>query len=103
MKSAPAVITMPAPQTFLLSLLGLGGNYRATGSFTDADPGSDGFTATVNYGDGSGVHPLTLSGSSFTLSHTYGLGVLSTFTVTVTITDDDGAVSSNTTAVSVIL
>lgn len=102
-KSAPAVITMPAPQTFVLALLGLGGNYRATGSFTDSDPGSDGFTATVNYGDGSGVHPLTLSGGSFTLSHTYGLGVLSTFTVTVTITDDDGTVSSNTTTVSVIL
>jgi HD-GYP domain-containing protein (c-di-GMP phosphodiesterase class II) len=102
-KSAPALITMPAPQTFLLALLGLGGNYRATGSFTDSDPGSDGFTATVDYGDGSGVHPLTLSGGSFTLSHTYGLGVLTTFTVTVTITDDDGAVSSNTTTVGVIL
>jgi hypothetical protein len=102
-KSAPASITMPAPQTFLLSLLGLGGHYNATGSFTDSDPGSDGFTGTVNYGDGSGVHPLTLTGSSFTLSHTYSLGVLSTFTVTVTITDDDGAVSSNTTTVTVIL
>ena len=102
-KSAPAVITMPAPQTFLVSLLGLGGHYNATGSFTDPDQGSDGFTATVNYGDGSGVHPLTLSGSSFTLSHTYSLGVVSTFTVTVTITDDDGAVSSNTTTVTVIL
>jgi HD-GYP domain-containing protein (c-di-GMP phosphodiesterase class II) len=101
--SVAPVITMPAPQTFLLSLLGLGGNYRATGSFTDADPGSDGFTATVDYGDGSGMHPLTLSGSSFTLAHTYALGVLATFTVTVTITDDDGAVSSNTTTVSVIL
>ena len=49
------------------------------------------------------MHPLILSGGSFTLSHTYSLGVLSTFTVTVTITDDDGAVSSNTTTVSVIL
>src|SRR5205085_4859094 len=61
-----------------------GQSYSASGSFTDA--GADSWTATVNYGDGSGVQPLALSGKTFALAHQYnGFG---TFTVTVAITDD---------------
>ena len=33
------------------------------------DPGADTWTATVDYGDGSGVQPLALIGQEFTLSH----------------------------------
>ena len=59
--------------------------YAASGSFTD--PGMDPWTATVDFGDGSGVTPLALSGMSFALAHTYrSAGV---FTVTVSVSDDD--------------
>jgi DNA/RNA endonuclease G (NUC1) len=62
-----------------------GETYDATGSFTD--PGADPWTATIDYGDGSGVKPLALAGKSFRLSHTYN--VAGTFTVTVRVSDDD--------------
>ncbi|MBA2686501.1 MAG: PKD domain-containing protein [Gemmatimonadaceae bacterium] len=66
------------------------GSYSATGSF--ADPGADSWTATVNYGDGSGVAPLTLSGKNFSLSHAFAPG--NTYTVTVTVSDDDATSTS---------
>lgn len=58
--------------------------YTASGSFTD--PGMDPWTATVDYGDGSGPTPLALSGMSFALSHTYASAGV--FTVTVSVSDD---------------
>ena len=72
--------------------------YGAAGSFTD--PGADSWTATVDYGDGSGAQPLALSGNAFSLSHTYDAA--GTFTVTVTVTDDDGASTSKTATVKVL-
>ena len=74
-----------------------GETYTSAGSFTD--PGSDTWTATVDYGDGSGPRPLALSGKSFTLGHTYAAS--GTFTVTVTVTDDDGGTGTRTTTVAV--
>ena len=66
------------------------GAYQVTGSFTDSDFSSDTFTATVDYGDGSPVQTLKLKSGSktFKLAHTYA--ILGTYTVTVTITDDQG-------------
>jgi hypothetical protein len=59
--------------------------YAAAGSFTD--PGSDPWSATVDYGDGGGETGLDLAAMTFSLSHTYeAAGV---FTVTVRISDDD--------------
>ena len=47
-----------------------GSTFTATGSFTD--PGQQTYTATVNYGDGSGVQPLALSAdNTFALDHLY--------------------------------
>jgi DNA/RNA endonuclease G (NUC1) len=60
-----------------------GERYSASGTF--ADPGDDSWTATVNYGDGSGDRSLALSGKSFTLGHEYASE--GTFTVTVRIND----------------
>ena len=60
------------------------------GSFSD--PGADTWTATVDYGDGSGVQVLTLTGQTFQLNHTYDRG--GNFVVTVVVTDDEGAVAS---------
>jgi DNA/RNA endonuclease G (NUC1)/PKD repeat protein len=71
--------------------------YAASGSFTD--PGMDPWTATVDYGDGSGPTSLALSGMSFALAHTYrAAGV---FTVTVSVSDDH-ATATATQTVTVI-
>ena len=43
--------------------------YSGSGSITD--PGDSAWTATVDYGDGSGVLPLTLSGNTFNLTYVY--------------------------------
>jgi hypothetical protein len=72
--------------------------YAAAGSF--GDPGNDSWTATVNYGDGSGTHPLALSGKSFSLSHAYAAA--GSYTVTVTVTDDGGLVGTRTATVTVL-
>ena len=76
-----------------------GETYQAAGTFTD--PGVDDvFTATVDYGDGSGVQPLALSGNGFSLSHQYDAA--GTFTVTVTVRDADGGVGTRTATVTVV-
>ncbi len=67
-------------------------SYTTNGSFTD--PGADSWTATVNYGDGSGTATLALSGKNFSLGHTYTAA--GTYTVTVTV--NDGSVTSTQTA-----
>jgi DNA/RNA endonuclease G (NUC1)/PKD repeat protein len=74
-----------------------GENYSATGTF--ADPGADSWTATVNYGDGTGTQPLALAGTGFSLAHRYATA--GTFTVTVTVKDDEQGTGSRTTTVVV--
>ena len=59
------------------------------------DPGAaDTFTGTVNYGDGTGVQPLSIIGNYFQLDHTYPSNGV--YTVAVNVTDDDGANASRT-------
>ncbi|MFC1925721.1 choice-of-anchor C family protein, partial [Chloroflexota bacterium] len=78
------------------SLYGNGG--VPGGSFTD--PGADTWTATVNYGDGTGEQPLSLNADkTFSLSHVYADN--GTYTVAVTVTDDDGGVGTDTLTVTV--
>ena len=74
----------PAIAPFAGATLLPGETYTASGSFTD--PGADPWTATVDYGDGSGATPLALSGMSFVLAHTYRSA--GAFTVTVSVSDD---------------
>ena len=63
-----------------------GSLFGRSGSFTD--PGADSWTARVDYGDGSGVQPLTLNGDkTFDLSHTYADD--GDYRVTVSVRDDD--------------
>jgi PKD repeat protein len=75
-----------------------GDTFSSAGSFTD--PGADSWTATVDYGDGSGSQPLALSGKTFGLAHVYDDN--GAYTVTVTVTDDDGGVGSDTAVVTVL-
>ena len=75
-----------------------GESYSASGSF--GDPGNDSWTAAVDYGDGSGSQPLSLSGKSFLLSHVYANA--GNFRVTVTVSDDGGANGAGTATVNVI-
>ncbi len=66
----------------------VGDTYTSSGSF--ADPGDNTWTATVDYGDGTGPQPLALNpDKTFTLSHAYPL-TEGTYTVSVTVTDDFG-------------
>jgi hypothetical protein len=76
-----------------------GGTFTQSGSFTDPSP-TDTFTATVNYGDGSGTQALTLNPDrTFNLNHTYAAFGL--YTVTVSVTDDDGGIGTDTARVFV--
>jgi HD domain len=93
----PPVVTVKAGGLAVL------GAYNGSGSFTDSDVAGDTFTATVNYGDGSGTHPLALTGTTFKLSHAYGLAILGSFTAIVTITDNHGLSGVGTTTVTVVL
>jgi len=75
-----------------------GSNFTSSGSFTDAGPGP--WTATVDYGDGSGVQSLTLTDKNFSLTHTYDDN--GSYTVTVRVTDEDGLVGFDTATYTVI-
>jgi N-acetylneuraminic acid mutarotase len=75
-----------------------GSAFRATGGFTDGD--SPSWTATVDYGDGSGIQPLSLTAQAFGLTHTYADNGL--YTVTVKVTDDEGAMGSDVMLVNVL-
>ena len=64
-----------------------GTEFVRSGSF--ADPNPDSWTATVDYGDGSGVQPLVLNpDKTFTLDHTYTTP--GNYVVGVTIIDSQG-------------
>jgi hypothetical protein len=88
---------LPTVGAFAGASLSEGGSYSSSGSFTD--PGADTWTATVNYGDGTGTHALSLSGKNFTLNHTYNDDTGSPFTVTVTVFDDDGSGNGQATVI----
>ena len=72
-------------------------------NITFADRGADVWTGTVDYGDGSGDQPLAIdqTAKTFDLDHTYT--VESSYTVSVTITDDDGGSHADSFTVDVFL
>jgi HD-GYP domain-containing protein (c-di-GMP phosphodiesterase class II) len=92
----PPVVTVRAGGLAVL------GNFSGSGSFTDADFAGHTFTATVNYGDDTGTQSLTLNGATFSLSHTYRT-LLKKYTITVTVTDNDGVWGRGSTTVTTVL
>jgi predicted extracellular nuclease len=81
----PSISSVPLPT---------GGLVTASATFSDPSPDDSPFTCTVNYGDGSGDLPGTVSGNTCTgPSHAYASS--GSYTVTVKVTDKDGETGSN--------
>ncbi len=76
-----------------------GATFSGNGSFTEVGASSS-WSATVDYGDGSGAQPLVLSGMTFSLSHTYTS--VGPHNVVVQVTDDIGRSGSDTLVVRVV-
>ncbi|HEV8603892.1 MAG TPA: lamin tail domain-containing protein [Tepidisphaeraceae bacterium] len=71
--------------------IGMGSPLNVSGSVSD--PGTDTFTATIDYGNGAGQQPLTINpDNTFSLSNTYATPGL--YTATVRVTDDDGGAAT---------
>jgi glucose/arabinose dehydrogenase len=69
------------------------GKFTTSGWFVD--PGTETWTATVNYGDRSKISKLALrSDRTFTLAHRYSRR--GSYTITVKVTDSDGSVGTQT-------
>ncbi len=77
------------------------GSFSRSLSFTD--PGADSWTGTVSYGDSATVHNLAINQATktFDLNHVYTID--GTYTVTVTIEDDDTGSHTDTFDVTVQL
>ena len=67
------------------------------GSFTD--PGAETWTATADFGDGTGSQALALSDQTFTLGHTYG--AFGTYVAVVTVENADTGADSESFTVTV--
>ncbi len=95
--SHDVLVANVAPQVAQLDAATIlqGETYAAAGSFTD--PGADTWTASVDYGDGSGMQALALDGKTFQLSHRYGTP--GSYTVAVSVNDGDASASAGATVV----
>lgn len=89
------VVNAGADQTVILGVL-----YTLNVSFSDPDNGP--WTYTINWGDGSSSSGSRSTAGSFSAGHTY-LGILTTRTITVTVTDSKGASGSDTKRITLIL
>jgi hypothetical protein len=82
----------PAIAAISNKMVGMGSPLTVNGSVSDLGS-ADTFTATVNFGDGGGMQPLTVNpDGTFSLNKTYNTAGL--YTVTVNVTDDDGGAAT---------
>jgi len=93
--NSPPVVNAGPDETVVLGLL-----YTLSASFSDPDNGP--WTYTINWGDGSSSNGNRSTTGSFSLGHTY-LGLLTTRTIRVTVTDSRGASGSDTKVITLIL
>ena len=94
-----SVNTAPTVAAGSAASISEGGTFQQNGTFSDPDS-EDTFTATVDYGDGSGVQALTLAGTTFSLNHVYT--DTGSYSATVDVTDNHGAVGQGMVAVTVV-
>ena len=87
----------PTVSAFAGATLLPGETYGTSGSFTD--PGADTWTATADFGDGSGAHTLALASKTFQLRHTYTTA--GSYTVVVRVLDKDGGAGTQSATVVV--
>ena len=88
----------PVVQAGADAIVDHGTAFAVVGSFSDT--ADDSWTATVDYGDGTGAVPLALNGTSFNLDHVYA--VPGVYIVTVTVTDGYGGVGTDSVRVEVL-
>jgi hypothetical protein len=74
--------------------------FTSPGSFHDPN-GADNWTAQVDYGDGTGLVPLALNGTNFTLDHVFKAA--GTFTVTVTVSEGPGTAAQGSASFEVVV
>jgi hypothetical protein len=95
----PYVNMPPVVSTLSGGTVSEGSQYSEQGSFTDTQSSSS-WTATIDYGDGSGQSSLALnSNKTFSLDHTYTDN--GSYTVTVVVTDNQGTTGTKQTSVAV--
>jgi hypothetical protein len=94
-----AANAVPAVSGGTDQIVAQGGTFNGTGSFTDPNVQQN-WSATINWGDGSAVEPLTLNADkTFNLGHVYANP--GTYTATVTVNDNVGGSGVDNIVVSV--
>lgn len=95
-----ATVTNVPPNIYPGAAVGLPAGQALTNTITLADPGTDSFTAYVNYGDGSPLATIPAGTNKwFALDHTYASN--GTYTVTMMVRDDDNGERQTTLVVLV--
>jgi hypothetical protein len=99
-RTTQSTVTNVPPNIYPGAAVGLPDGTPLTNTITLADPGTDSFTAYVNYGDGSPLATIPAGTNKwFTLDHTYASN--GTYTVTMLVRDDDGGERMSTLTVLV--
>jgi autotransporter-associated beta strand protein len=87
-RTTQSTVTNVPPNIYPGAAVGLPAGSPLTNTITLADPGTDSFTAYVNYGDGSPLATISAGTNKwFALDHTYASN--GTYTVTMLVRDDD--------------
>ncbi len=94
------VVANVPPAVYAGGAVGVAAGQVLNSTLTFADPGADTWTATVDYGDGTGVQPISVgAGKSLPISHAFPSNGV--YTVTVEVSDDDTGKGTGTITVLV--